>query len=167
MPNFILDHLGYAITLIAGSGITGLWVLWRDRIRVVAKLVKEGFDIKHIERITAKPQFEVENLGARQTSLASTVNFVGYGPINRERIAFDLKIEDLSQRILPPCEPTVVTAQKSLVQAVYDFTWYRTYTFRPTRGRTFRVRLRNAEAEHLGIISFYLGLVRFKLFGKT
>jgi hypothetical protein len=163
---FLWDHLSTIVGMIGGGGIVGIWVLWRDRLRITALMLDEPFDIDGVAFVKVAPVFEVENIGGRPTSLKKDVIFTGYAPVGRrERLTSRLEIRDHTSRTLQPCQPKVITAAADKVPASYVFTWYRTYTFQPTRGRRRRVRTRSASVEHLGVLPFYIELLRFRLYG--
>jgi hypothetical protein len=157
------EHWPSILTILSGGGLWAAYALWRDRIRTSVEMLNEPFDIDGVKYIKVAPTFEIENLGARPTSLAREVKFKGYSPVERKPIRETLTIDRREQRTLQPCVPTEVTAANNKVAATYVFTWYRTYTFRPTRGFRARVRIRSASGVPLGLFRFYLELARFRL----
>jgi hypothetical protein len=151
------------VAFLSGGGLWAAYTLWRDRIRVSVEMLNEPFDLDGVQRVSVAPTFEVENLGSRPTSLARDVKLKGYSGVGRKPFRAVLTIK-LEQRTLQPCVPMEVTAANK-VDSTYVYTWYRTYTFRPTRGFRARVRVRSASCVPLGVVRFYFELARFRFTG--
>jgi len=80
---FAADHWPTVVAFFTGGGAWAIYIAWRDRVRVSVEMLNEPIDIdgKHVN---AAPVFEVENLGARPTSLAREVQFKGYPGADRK-----------------------------------------------------------------------------------
>src|SRR5664279_3943846 len=90
---FVASNGATITALLAGSGLTGLWVLWRDRIRVSVRIIREPFDIAGDQLVTVTAVFEAENLGSRATSLRPDVKVICYGAESRKRRVMSLRID--------------------------------------------------------------------------
>ena len=110
-------------------------------------------------------RFEVENRSHTSTSLAPRVEvkFLTYKGMPAQMI-FDVR--ELN-RHLPPFQPKLFSASAHAIQPDRFHGWFRTYTFRPTRGRVSRVRIRNALLEEVGLLRFVIEKLRFKFSGQV
>ena len=113
-------------------------------------------------------KFEVENRSAAVASLAPHIT-CKYYYVSKLRIkkGHNSYFVRASQRQLPPFNPIVLTATPETHPPLYAFSWFRTYTFRPTRGLRARVRIRNALLEQVGAVRFLWELARFRLTGDV
>jgi len=105
-------------------------------------------------------QFEVENLSDKVTSLDATIaaSYLSIHRIQRS-IIFDVREGD---RNLAPFTPKQYSASAREVQTDRGHGWFRTYSFKPTRGRACRVRLRNATLEPIGFWRFWFEVLWFR-----
>lgn len=115
-------------------------------------------------------RFEVENLG-RETSLQPTVVLKGYlpaprsnrkGAITYRRCRFEFLIVSADRHLAPhtplrleairPTEDTYGAPIPSYERETEHLgrLWFKVYTFKPTRGRPIRVRVRSADGVRLG-----------------
>ena len=117
------------------------------------------------EKIVGGLTFEVENQGKTPTSLAPrvAVKFLSYKGVPA-RMDFDVRELD---RQLPPFEPKLFSASAREIQTDRFHGWFRTYVFRPTKGRAARVRIRNAQFEEIGAFRFLIEKLWFRLTGRV
>jgi len=113
-------------------------------------------------------RFEIENRSPTATSLLPqiTASFLSpsRGHYVRGRAIFDVRESD---RHLAPYEPRILSATPRDLAAGYGFSWFLKFTFRPSRGLTRKVYLRNAHLEPIGSLRFLFEKTRFRLTGKA
>ena len=134
------------------------WLLGRPTLRVRIREDDAGQEVGGL-------QFEVENLRDKATSLDSTIaaTYVSIHRVPRS-IIFDVREGD---RNLPPFTPKQCSASAREAQSDRAHGWFRTYIFKPTRGRTCRVRLRNAMLEPIGFWGFWVEALWFRATGRV
>ena len=150
--------------LLGGSGGIWYWInQWRGRVRIRVRLLNETFSPKENPNLEVNTTYEIENIGSSPTSLIPQVTISGYAP-DKDRISTSFEIEGLD-RHLPPFQPKQISAAFK-VEARYMFLLFRTYTFRPTRGSTKRIRVWSVSQRNLNCFQFHYELMKFKLLGK-
>ncbi len=137
----------------------GRWALGRPSlaVRVLAD---------DAERDSGCLRFEVENRSGSVTSLHPEIDGRYFYP-SKLRLARGRNryfVRELDRR-LEPFSPVILTATPEFVREHYSFSWYRTYVFRPTRGRTRKVFVRNALLEPLGRVRYTMELLRLRTTG--
>lgn len=140
-----------------------------NRIRLEVRDVQDS-SVKEVLAI----RFEVENFGRAPTSIQSLVTFTGFLPRPKNRgiilkkYEFELKIEN-NDRSLPPFSPKTFQASRTIrdqeLLARAGFTFFRTYTFFFTRGRTRRVRIRSASGVRISYRRYLIERWLFRPFG--
>lgn len=110
-------------------------------------------------------KFEVENVSDKATSLCPTVK-AHFLSIKQEpgTVVFDVRELD---RGLPPFTPKQFSASAREVQPQRCFSWFRVYTFSPTKGRVCRVRVRHASLEPIGRFRFWAERMWFQMTGQV
>lgn len=134
------------------------WLLARPTLRV---RVREDEPKTEVGGLV----FEVENVSDKMASLHPRVTAT-YLSVKREPglVVFDVREGD---RNLPPFTPKQFSASAREAQPQRFHAWFRTYNFLPTRGRTCRVRLRNASLETMGFWSFWVESLWFRTTGRV
>jgi hypothetical protein len=134
------------------------WLLGRPTLRV---RIREDEPKTEVGGLV----FEVENVSDKMTSLHPTVTAT-FLSIKREPylVAFDVREGD---RNLPPFTPKQFSASAREVQPQRFHSWFRTYNFSPTRGRTCRVRLKNASLETMRLWRFWGESLWFRATGRV
>jgi hypothetical protein len=155
----------HVVSFLSGGGVVKLWEVWRSMPRVVISMQSDNADTPPGLAPRVAPVFEVENIGGNPTSLNVEVTFTGYNAIKRTRLRRILRIDDPQDLSLPPYIRKRVRAVNFNMPEGYVFTWYRTYTFSPTRGWRRRVRVWNASCRPIGWLRFYIMLSIFRLTG--
>ncbi len=156
-----LGGLAYIVNLIS---------LFANRIRLKVRDVQDS-SVNEVLAI----RFEVENFGRAPTSIQSLVTFTGFLPRPRKgrgimlkKYEFELKIEN-SDRSLPPYSPKTFQASRTIrdreLLTRAGFTFFRTYTFCFTRGRTRRVRIRSASGVRISYPRYLIERWLFRPFG--
>jgi len=113
--------------------------------------------------------FEAENVRDKTTSLGTTV-IASFLSVKGRRlsIVFDVREAD---RSLPPFTAKNFSASARQRQPDRFHGWFRIYKFVPTRGRTCRVRIKNAALEPMSTWRFWLEKLILRttghIFGKT
>jgi hypothetical protein len=150
------------LTLLGGSGGIAYWIsLYKNRSRLRVRILKEILleTPDHQNGL----EFEAESFGSMPTSLEPTIILTGYTPKRRLRsLAYHVESQD---RSLSPHVPKLF---KATIKAddVLPFLWYKTYLFRPTRGRARRIRIQSANGLALSQSRFLFERLAFCLFGK-
>jgi hypothetical protein len=119
------------LSLVGGSGGVAYWFdRWKDRPRVIIHELSESL------RPSWTTQFELENVGTRDTSVLPFVD-VSAMEIHGRRIRFRLVwAEAVESRLLQPHRPVTLTAiADDVADQDITFTSFRRYTVRVTRGR--------------------------------
>ena len=144
------------IVEVIGKGLG--WLINRPTLRV---RIREDEPDRELGGLV----FEVENVSDKTTSLNPTVT-TSYLSIKRERrtVIFDVREGD---RNLAPFTPKQLTASARETQAGRGHSWFRTYTFVPTRGRNCRVRIKNASLEPIGSWRFWVDSFWFRATGRV
>lgn len=108
--------------------------------------------------------FEVENIKDKATSLEPVVT-ASYISVKRVlmSVAFDVREGD---RSLPPFTAKQFSASARQRQFERSHSWFRVYKFVPTRGRTCRVRIRNAYLEPMGAFRCWFDGLYFRITGN-
>jgi len=158
------------LALIGGTGGVVYWIdRYQNRTRIKIRLIKYGFFTKRGE-VKSDLVFEVENLGTTPTSLESYIVLKGFIPksmqhkpeklINREKYIF--KIEETNRNLIPNM-PKVMTARGE-IDSTTPFLWFMTYVFKPTRGKTCKVRIRSANKTRMNLFQYLIELSTYILF---
>ena len=134
------------------------WILSLPTLRV---RIQDDESTREVGGLT----FEVENISDKITSL-STIVTVSYFSMHREFFTntFDVREED---RNLPPFTPKQFSASAREEQPQRGCGWFMTYIFTPTRGRSCRIRIRNASLEPIGCLRFYIERCLFRYTGHV
>jgi hypothetical protein len=161
LAGYIADDPIRLLTLLGGSGGALYWFdRIRNRTRVKVRLLRERFT----EDSDASVEFEITNVGQDPTSLEPTFVMTGFTPKGARRsIIFDVESQD---RHLPPHVQKRITAVAPR-DPVLVFLWFKTYRILLTRGASARLRIDMANGEPLSRTGYYLGLLRFRLFGRV
>lgn len=150
--------------LLGGSGGLMYWLgLYRNRPRLSVRLLDEEFDVKEPPFLLITTRFEVENIGTEKTSLEPEILFTGY-TVKRIRRQFAQRIVE-EDRSLPPFSPKVITLIVK-EEANYPFLWFRTYSFRLTRGSNKCIRIRSEDKVRLSYWRFLRELGMFRVFNR-
>jgi hypothetical protein len=117
------------------------------------------------DKIEGGLQFEVENASEAVTSLSPHIA-LKYQSAKGERktLVFDVRE---AERHLPPFTPKLFSASARENQHGREHGWYRRYIFKPTRGKTSVVRIRNAELDAISPAVFLFESWRFALTGQV
>lgn len=117
------------------------------------------------DKVEGGLRFEVENTSDAVTSLSPQIT-LKYQSAKRERktLVFDVREAD---RHLPPFAPKFFSASAREDQPARGHGWYRKYIFKPTRGKTNVVRIRNAQLETISPTVFLFESWRFALTGEV
>ena len=113
-------------------------------------------------------RFEIENRSAHQTSLLPQITasflYPSQGNYMPGRAVFDLRESD---RHLASYEPRILSATPRELPPGYGFSWFLKFKFRPSRGITRKVYLRNAYLEPIGLFRFLFERMKYRLTGKV
>ena len=113
-------------------------------------------------------RFEIENRSASPTSLLPQITasflYPSQGNYLPGRAVFDVQESD---RHLAPYEPRILSATPRNLPSEYVFSWFLKFKFRPSRGITRKVYLRNAHIEPIGLLQFLFETMKFRLAGKV
>jgi hypothetical protein len=113
-------------------------------------------------------RFEIENRSPTPTSLnpliKSTFWYPKGGKYIRGSAYYDVRELD---RQLQPFRAKVLSATASDMPCGYGSSWFRSYTFRPTRGPRTTIHVRNAFLEPVGWFCFTYEKLRFRFTGKV
>lgn len=143
-------------------------LIWKFLCEVVSMLwsrpvlrvrIREDNDGKEVGGLI----FEVENSSDKTTSLDPVVT-ASYISDKRKlmSVTFDACEGD---RSLSPFTAKQCSASVRQRQAGRSHSWFRVYKFAPTRGRTCRVRIRNAYLEPMGTFRFWFERLVFQISG--
>jgi len=139
------------------------WGLYRNRPQLTARLLSEEFDVKENPFLQITTRFEVENVGTEKTSLEPEVLFSGYTVKGEHRRSAQTIVE--ADRSLPPFSPKTITLVAK-EEANYPFLWFRSYSFRLTRGSNMTVRIRSEDKVRLPYLRFIYELGMFRVFNR-
>ena len=130
------------------------WLLGRPTLRV--RLVEDNPDVEE-----GGLRFEVENRRDNVTSLDPVIvaTFLTVKRL-RSRTVFDVRELD---RTLPAFTPKLFSASAREQQPERFDSWFRVYRFRPSRGRTHRLRIKNASLQSMGMVSYWIHRTAFHL----
>ena len=113
-------------------------------------------------------EFEVENRSGSVTSLDPEIRCTYYCPSKMRYVkGRNRYFVRQSDRHLPPFQPVMLTATPDQTPENYGFSWFRIFTFRPTRGVRTKVRIRNALLESVGGTRFGVERLWFRLTGNV
>jgi len=112
-------------------------------------------------------RFEIENRSDTETSLVpliqSTYWYPKQGKYFKGRALYDVRDLD---RHLPPFKPRIMSATARELPDGYLFSWFRKYTFRPTRGHKATICVRNVLLEPLGCFRCIFEETKFRITRK-
>ncbi len=149
--HYFLDDPMRILALIGGSGGLVYWYdRYKNRTRLRVRLLDLGLYPKH-GNTESCIRFEAENFGTVPISLEPIVYLSGIIPqvMRREpekklkRCAYSYEIRS-SDRSLPPHVPKTFEAYCT-ADDMQPFLWFMTYTFKPTRGKVKKIRIRSAD----------------------
>lgn len=150
------------LTVIGGSGGAFYW--W-DRYKNRPKLLGEIEKERSYDDGRQRLNFEVENCGSYLTSLKREFIVKGYTwKRDKKRFIFYVHEDD---RSLPPSAPKKFSAWTTDPDSVYDFLWFRTYCFYPTKGKKLKIRIRSAFLDELSLFRFLVEVILFRFFYKV
>jgi hypothetical protein len=137
--------------VVGGSGVLFYYVdRFRNRSRLRVRILREvvGTSPGHLV------EFEAQNLGTLPMSLEPTVTMTGLD-LKLRRRRYTMAVSSHENRTLPPHAPKSFGVLCDPDPA-FGFLWYRTYTFRATRGGARRVHLRYIDGPPLSAVrSFF------------
>lgn len=138
------------------------WLAGRPRLAV--RVIEDNVE----EEAAGGLQFEVENRSSAVTSLEPLVKCTFYylSKLHIRKGKNRYYVRE-SERRLEPFKPTVLTATPHNCPHAYNFSWFRTYVFRPTRGFRTKVRVRNALLEPLSRVQFIIEFLPFRFLGRV
>jgi len=152
--------------VVGGSGgLVYWWDRYRNRPRLIVRLVDEQFEVKVSPYLEVRTRFEVQNIGPEATSLEPNVRFTGYSDKGQRGRFRHTIVED--DRDLPPFSWKEITLFWATDDATYPFRWYRTFDFRLTRGSGKSVRVRSEDKVCLTYMRFLYELAKFRLFRRA
>lgn len=147
--------------VIGGSG--GI-MYWWDRLTKRPKLaVRINMEETIADRI--RLNFEVENRSHLATSLEQEILFRGYNPKIRTNVK-TIFVIDAKDRNLSPYAPKEFEAWAEDLPEYY-FLWFKTYIFRPTKGRKLKIRVRSAHLDQISFLRFYYELILLHFLQKV
>lgn len=142
--------------------LTGLWKIltWFFSRPTLEVRISED----NIDQEIGGLKFEVENISRKTTSLRPTIS-ASYLTVDRkgESVVFDVRQEN---RNLPPFTAKSFSASAREPKPNRENAWFRVYKFSPTKGRTKRVRIRNASLDKTGFFRFLTEKLLFKVTGR-
>lgn len=179
---YFLDDPLRILYLIGGSGGIFFWVdRYLNRITLRVELIDFGLSQYKPARVLNrfKIRFEVENLGTKPTSLEKTIKLKGFIPIDHQKKAeprsrlrryfYNYEIEPSSDRHLPPRKPKMFEAfsDRIVPNDPREFLRLMTYEFKPTRGKTHRIRFNSShDKDTLSCVRYIYRLIRYAFTGK-
>ncbi len=134
------------------------WVLNRPNLAI--RIIEDN-----PEKEEGGLEFEIENRSKNPTSLSPQIS-VTFLTLERKTEKMDFDVRELD-RHLPQYEPKILSASARFAQPERFNGWFRVYSFRPTKGRTANVRIRNALFEEIGILRFLKEKTWYKLTGDV
>lgn len=156
---FAQDPLKLLYVLGGSGGLVYWWDRYRNRPRLRVRLVDEHFDVKEEPYLVITTRFEIENVGTEKTSLEPEVLFSAYTVKGAHQRCSHTVVK--ADRALPPFTSRAITLVVK-EKANYPFLWFRTYTFRLTRGGAKQLRIRSDDKVRLTYIQFLYELIRFR-----
>ncbi len=134
-----------------------VWVIRRPRLNI--RITEDDPD----EQIGGL-KFEAENTTPTPSSLQPIIEarflYPSRGRYVRGTATFDVCELD---RELPPFRAKLFSASARQLPPNYCHAWFKVYSFRPTRGVSRVVRIRNAMLEPIGRFRLWFEMWRFKL----
>jgi len=156
------DLVTSVVTLVGGSG--GLVYLvergyrliewFRNRPHLAVRILRETQDGKGLPFV----EFEATNLGVATVALQPTIDVAGLWVIGGVLAPWRAKLTFFADmdRSLDPHKPRrLLAAGTTSDQHTFVFLYYRTYTFRATRGPARRVYLRQIDGPQLSWFRFH------------
>jgi hypothetical protein len=128
------------------------WLLSWPTLRV--RLIVDDPDIE-----VGGLRFEVENRGDKLTSLDPVI-IATFLTVNRIRGCTVFDVRELD-RSLPSFTPKIFSASAREPHPDRFHSWFRIYRFSPSRGRTCRLRIKNASLQPMGMFSYWFHRVAF------
>jgi len=162
---YFFDDPMRVLYVFGGTGGIWFWIsLWRERVRVRIRIVKDGPYVS-MEEMNEKAcaELEIENIGGRTTSLKPEVTLVGYTPKFKKKV-FKGIVEEGS-RELPVHNPKIFKVDFPDGLA-YVSSLFRTYKIEFTRGKSKKIRVWSAGLKQIGIIRYFYELFKFRVFHK-
>jgi hypothetical protein len=161
----VLEWVRNSVTL--GGIFGGLYFLWdkyKNRVRVEISDVKYFTDENPAYH---KLRFTAENMCDQVTSLRTPINFNAYEPRKGARVNYKFTL-NYNERNLNPFDARLLTAicvdgEKPNVSML----WFVTIDFALTRGRTYRLRLRNVDRQRLSWLKFHTERLRLVVLGTV
>jgi hypothetical protein len=153
-----------AVRLMSDYGLSYVLrgLAWLGRVPRLAVRVLEDNPDKPVGYL----RFEVENRSASITSLTPIVRcrffFPAKGRMVKGRAEYHVREVE---RQLQPYRPQIFEATADTLSGAYQFSWFRTYVFSPTRGLATKVRVRNCFLEPLGMARFTYEWLLFRVCG--
>ncbi len=179
---YFLDDPFRILYLIGGAGGIMYWIdRYLNRIKLRVELIDFGLSQYEPPRVLNryKIRFEVENLGTRPTSLEKTIKLKGFIPIDfrkkeeprskLKRYFYLYEIDPSSDRHLTPLQPKKFEASGDRITPNDPREYLRlmTYEFKPTRGRTLRIRFNSShDKDTLSCVKYFYRLIRYAFTGK-
>jgi len=169
---YLIDDLLRILTLIGGAGGLLYWYdRYRNRTRLRVMLLDFGLTSKSAGQ-QACIRFEAENLGTMPLSLDPLVSLTGIVPVVMQRKSgprlhrdsYNYKIET-TDRSLPPHTPKVFEAYGES-DDMRPFLWFITYTFKSSRGKVKKIRIRSADKYHLSLARYVCELALYAVGNK-
>jgi hypothetical protein len=139
-------------------------IAWLGRVPRLAVRVLEDSPDKPLGNL----RFEVENRSASITSLAPIVRCRFFFPVKGRMVKgrADYHVREV-ERQLQPYRPQIFEATPDALPSAYQFSWFRTYVFTPTRGLATKVRVRNCFLEPLSMARFIYEWLLFRVCGTV
>jgi hypothetical protein len=113
-------------------------------------------------------RFEVENQSPTPTFLSPLIKSTFLHPARGKYVKgtaeYDVREAD---RHLEPFHARVLSATARNLPESYGSSWFRSYTFRPTRGRSITIRVRNALLEPMSRLRFTFEKLLFRIARKV
>ena len=150
------------LTMLGGSGGFVYWInLYRNRMRIRIRMFREKCMATDNQKTFL--EFEAESIGNMPTSLEPKIILTGYSPKHEFRV-FEYLI-DSHDRSLSPNVPKPFEASTKY-DKILPHLFYKTYRFTPTRGKSLKIRIRNAKGVVLSFPRFLYECLIFRIFGK-
>ena len=128
------------------------------RVRLIVQIIED-----QPEKGNGHLQFEIENQSKSEVSLKPYIKATFWHPVHGKYIKastiYDLSESDLN---LPPFTPKTFSATARSLPRGFDFSWFRTYKFCPTKGPGAKVRIRNTLLEPMSSIQYAISMIKFR-----